>query len=109
MTGRPPRESGCALVEGDEDAIVSAVNIAELYHWILRTYDDSVADAKIAEVVNRCSFFPGHENRRCRGSNQGEGRDGRQPRAGHGPGLRRLVVTGDANFKGKVGVKYIGP
>jgi len=58
LAGRPPRESGCTLVEGDEDAIVSAVNIAEPYHWILRTYDDSAADAKIAEVVNRCSFCP---------------------------------------------------
>jgi len=41
-------------IEGDEESVVSTINIAELYFWVARYYDEGTADEKLATVEKRC-------------------------------------------------------
>lgn len=41
-------------IEGDEESIVSAINITEIYFWVARYYDKEKADEKIGTIQKRC-------------------------------------------------------
>jgi len=41
-------------IEGDEESIVSAINIAEIHSWVSRYYGQGKADEKIRTVERRC-------------------------------------------------------
>ncbi|HEC87986.1 MAG TPA: type II toxin-antitoxin system VapC family toxin, partial [Thermoplasmata archaeon] len=41
-------------IEGREKAIISAINIAEVYRWILSFYDEKIAEKKIEVMKERC-------------------------------------------------------
>ena len=45
-------------IEGKEKAIISAINIAEVYRWILRFYDEKIAKEKINVMEERCFIIP---------------------------------------------------
>ncbi len=42
------------IIEGDEESIVSTINLAEVYQWILRFYGEKTADEKIEVIKKRC-------------------------------------------------------
>ncbi len=109
--GAPRAKAAAVVIEGDEDAIVSAVNLAEMYHWVLRTYDEATANAKSAEVVNRCLVLPLDTETavaaaRVKLKEKMALADSIVLATGRAFGAS--VVTGDSDFKGKAGVKYIG-
>jgi len=41
-------------IEGDEESVVSTINIAEVYFWVARYYDEDAAEEKLATVEKRC-------------------------------------------------------
>jgi predicted nucleic acid-binding protein len=41
-------------IEGTEESIVSTINVAEIYFWVTRYYDENTADEKLATVEKRC-------------------------------------------------------
>ncbi|HEC76556.1 MAG TPA: type II toxin-antitoxin system VapC family toxin [Thermoplasmatales archaeon] len=45
-------------IEGREKAIISAINIAEVYRWILSFYDEKIAEKKIEVMKERCFVIP---------------------------------------------------
>ena len=45
-------------IEGKEKAIISVINIAEVYRWILRFYDEEIAKEKINVMKERCFIIP---------------------------------------------------
>ena len=104
-------KAAAVYIEGEEDAIVSAVNLAELYHWVLRAYDETTAEAKKAEVMNRCLVLALDTETaiaaaRVKVEEKMALADSIVLATGRASGAS--VITGDADFKGKAGVKYIG-
>jgi len=51
-------EKARKYIEGKEKAIISAINIAEVYRWILRFYDEKIAKEKINVMKERCFIIP---------------------------------------------------
>ena len=47
-------EWAAKFIEGAETAIVSAINLAEIYHAIQRDYDEKTANNKTDTVSKRC-------------------------------------------------------
>jgi predicted nucleic acid-binding protein len=41
-------------IEGDEESVVSTINIAEIYFWVARYYDEGKANEKLRTVEKRC-------------------------------------------------------
>jgi predicted nucleic acid-binding protein len=41
-------------VEDDQEIIVSAINMAEIYRWILRFYNQNIAEEKRNAIKDRC-------------------------------------------------------
>ena len=44
-------------LDGDSDLIISTVNLAEVYCWILRYYDESTAEKKREAMKERCTLI----------------------------------------------------
>lgn len=45
-------------IEAKEEAIISTLNMLEVYYWILQHYDASVAEAKKNTLRKRCFIIP---------------------------------------------------
>lgn len=45
-------------IEGDEDAIVSAVNVAEVYRWFLKDHDEPAAEDGRSVLRARATIVP---------------------------------------------------
>jgi len=45
-------------IDGDEESVVSAINVAEIYFWVARYYDEATADEKLTTVEKRCHIIP---------------------------------------------------
>jgi predicted nucleic acid-binding protein len=43
-------------IEGDEEAVVSTINISEVYFWVARYYEETTAAEKLKTVEKRCSI-----------------------------------------------------
>ena len=56
--GSKAGEKARKYIEGKEKAIISAINIAEVYRWILRFYDEKIAKEKINVMKERCFIIP---------------------------------------------------
>lgn len=52
--GSKPGQKVKAFIEGDEELIVSTINVAEIYTWILRSYDERTAEEKRNVIKERC-------------------------------------------------------
>ena len=65
--GRHAREAA-AFIEGDEEAYVSAINLAEVYFWVLRSYDEKTAQAKAVTMAKRCHVIPVEEETAVEGA-----------------------------------------
>ena len=55
--GSKAGERAREFIEGDEDAVVSTINLAEVYRWILRFYPEEVADEKVGAMKQRCTVI----------------------------------------------------
>jgi predicted nucleic acid-binding protein len=47
-----------SYIDGDEESVVSTINLAEVYLWIARSYGELTAGEKIATVEKRCHVLP---------------------------------------------------
>lgn len=55
--GRLAREAA-AYIDGEEEAVVSTINLAEVHLWVARSYGDATADDKVATMEKRCHVVP---------------------------------------------------
>ena len=51
--GRAGEEAKKVIEDSEERAVISAINIAEVYGWILRFYDEKVAEEKKTAMRER--------------------------------------------------------
>ena len=47
-----------SYIQGEEEAVVSTINLAEVYHWILKFYTKETAEQKRAAIEKRCFIVP---------------------------------------------------
>ncbi len=45
-------------IEGGEEAVASTINLAEVYFWILKYYDEDTAIMKASTMEKRCLLIP---------------------------------------------------
>ncbi|MDI6820301.1 MAG: type II toxin-antitoxin system VapC family toxin [Candidatus Hodarchaeaceae archaeon] len=106
--GRRARE----VIEGSEEvAIVSAINVAEVFHWVLRFYDERTAEEKREAMKQRAFVCDVGEEVAV---------DAAKLRLRKGLGLGGAIVyatakrekaeilTGDPDFNGLDGVIFMG-
>lgn len=48
-------KAAAVYIDGDEESIVSTVNISEVYFWVARYYGEATAAEKLKTVEKRCS------------------------------------------------------
>ena len=51
-------EATAAFIDGEEESVASTINLAEVYLWVRRFYDEATAGEKLATVEKRCHVFP---------------------------------------------------
>ncbi|MGI0090620.1 MAG: type II toxin-antitoxin system VapC family toxin [Nitrososphaerales archaeon] len=51
-------KQAAAYIEGDEDSVVSTINLAEVFFWVSRYYDEPTASRKLLTVEKRCHLIP---------------------------------------------------
>jgi predicted nucleic acid-binding protein len=47
-------KQAAAYIEGDEESVVSTINLAEVYFWVSRYYDETIANEKLGTIEKRC-------------------------------------------------------
>jgi predicted nucleic acid-binding protein len=55
--GKLAREAA-TYIDGEEESVVSTINLAEVYLWVARSYDEATAAKKVATVEKRCHVVP---------------------------------------------------
>jgi predicted nucleic acid-binding protein len=45
-------------IESSEKAVISTINVAEVYRWILLSYDEDIAEEKRRVMKRRCFVIP---------------------------------------------------
>ena len=100
--GKSAKEAS-TYIEGDEEAFISTVNLAEVYYWVLRYYDEGTADEKASTMLKRCSVIP-VENETAIGAAKARKRHGLAFADSlvyaTARGLGASLVTGDADLGG---------
>jgi toxin FitB len=51
-------EQAAPYIDGEEESVVSTINLAEVYLWVARSYDEATAGEKVATVEKRCHVVP---------------------------------------------------
>jgi len=100
-----------SYIEGDEEALVSSINLLEIYSWITKSYGDSVAVEKIGIVEKRCYLIPLEREISISAAKLKI-----KYKLGIADGvvlatakqLNAKIVTGDPDFKKVEGVLFIG-
>ncbi len=108
--GARAREAA-AYIDGDEEALASPINLAEVYYWFLREYDVRIADARRQTLERRCRIVPLEADLAVAAA-----RLRREERLSLADSLilatareaGALLVTGDPDLRGKEGVAFIG-
>lgn len=98
-------------IEGDEEAVLSTINLTEIYFWVLRFYDKALADAKLKTVMQRCQIIPVEteialEAARIKKNLKLALADSLILATSRNLGAR--IVTGDDDFKGLKEVVFLG-
>jgi len=57
-SGGSKADAAAAYIDSSEAAVVSTINVAEVYHWILLHYDVKIAEEKIETIRRRCFIIP---------------------------------------------------
>ncbi len=55
--GSEAGERAREFIDGDEEAVVSTINLAEVYRWIIRFYPVEVAEEKVRAMKHRCTVI----------------------------------------------------
>lgn len=56
--GGPHAKAAAAYIEGNEEAVVSTINVAEVYYWVLKSYDAENAMKRVSTIEKRCQIIP---------------------------------------------------
>lgn len=51
-------EEAATYIDGEEESVVSTINLAEVYLAIARSYDETTASGKVSTVEKRCHVVP---------------------------------------------------
>ena len=51
-------KAAALFIDGEEESVVSTINLAEVYLWVARSYDETTAREKLATVEKRCHVIP---------------------------------------------------
>ena len=98
-------------IEGSEIAILSTVNLTELFSSILRDYDEKHAERKVATVMKRCFLIPVDERIAIDAAKLKRSLSLSQSKSTILSTARTRdakVVTGDKDFKGLPDTLFIG-
>ncbi len=109
--GSEPGKRVRNFIEDDHELIVSSINISEVYRWILRFYDESIAEEKREIIRERCFIVDVDERIAIEAA-----KIKHQLSWGLGDSIvyatARLmeaeVLTGDPDFVGRDGVIFLG-
>ena len=99
------------IEDSDERAVISAVNVAEVYGWILRYYDEGVAEEKRAAMRERAFVCDVDEEIAVEAA-----RTKQQKKWGLGDAIvfatakksEATIVTGDPHFRDLENVIFLG-
>jgi len=99
------------LEDTDEDVIVSAVNISEVYRWILSGYDEQTAMEMNEAIKKRSTVIDLNEEIAVEAA-----RLKHKKKWGLGDSIvyataqkqKAKIMTGDSDFKGEDGVVFLG-
>jgi predicted nucleic acid-binding protein len=97
-------------IEGDEIALISVINIAEVYRWILKFYGEKVAKEKTGVMKDRCFVIPVDEEIAIMAA-----KIKHKEKMGLGDAIiyatakkeNATIITGDSDFKEKDDVIFI--
>jgi predicted nucleic acid-binding protein len=56
--GGPRAGEARRFIEGEEEAYVSTINLAEVYRWFLSSYDEREAEKAVTTMLKRCHDIP---------------------------------------------------
>jgi predicted nucleic acid-binding protein len=56
--GAAHSREAAGYIDGDEEALASPINLAEVYYWFLREYDRRTADERRNVLERRCRVVP---------------------------------------------------
>ena len=51
-------DEAASYIDGEEESVVSTINLAEVYLWVAKSYDDATAEEKVATIEKRCHVIP---------------------------------------------------
>ena len=51
-------EEAASFIDGEEESVVSTINLAEVYLWVAKSYGEATAGEKVATVEKRCHVVP---------------------------------------------------
>ncbi|MDG7030872.1 MAG: type II toxin-antitoxin system VapC family toxin [Nitrososphaerota archaeon] len=51
-------DEAASYIDGEEELVVSTINLAEVYLWVAKSYDDATAEEKVATMEKRCHVIP---------------------------------------------------
>lgn len=99
------------IVEDEEEAVISTINLAEVYRWVLRFYDKDTAKEKADAMKQRCFVVDVTEDIAIKSADIKH-----ETKLGLGDAIilatanqeNAKVLTGDPDFRGRDGVVYIG-
>ncbi len=109
--GSEAGEKAKEWIEGGERAIISTINIAEVYRWILQSYDEATAEAKRRIMKKRCFVIPVSEGIAVEAA-----KIRKERKLGLGDAIiystakseNSKILTGDEDFKDLDNVIFVG-
>lgn len=99
------------FIENNHELIVSSINISEVYRWILRFYDENMAEEKREAIRERCFIVDVDEMiavEAAKIKHQFDWGLGDSIVYATAKQLGAEVLTGDSDFKEKDGVIFLG-
>ena len=110
-SGGPHADQAGLHIEGEEEAIVSTINLAEIYHWVLLHYDEKMAEEKVSTVRKRCFIIPVEEEiviEAAKIKHKTKKALADSIILATAKQVKAKILTGDADFKGLKDIIYIG-
>jgi len=98
-------------IEGKENAIVSTINLAEIYHWVLLHYDEKTAEEKLITIRKKCFIMPVEEEiaiEAAKIKHKTKMALADSIILATAKQAKAKILTGDADFRGLKDVLYIG-
>jgi predicted nucleic acid-binding protein len=51
-------EEAASYIDGEEESVISTINLSEVYLWVARSYGDAIAEEKVGTMEKRCHVVP---------------------------------------------------